>query len=75
MTWLVSLLSLLGAKTAGYKTYLGAAGLLGAALYQFSLGDYPQAAVSLCQAVVAAGLRSALDKWLGKAGLPPLTKE
>ena len=44
----------------GYKTYLGVAGLVGLAIYQFSQGDYQAAFESLGQAIVAAGLRSAL---------------
>ena len=44
----------------GYKTYLGAAGLFGLALYQLSQGDYQAAFESLGQAIVAAGLRGAL---------------
>ena len=44
----------------GYKTYLGAAGLFGLALYQLSQGDYQAAFESFGQALIAAGLRGAL---------------
>ena len=44
----------------GCKTYLGAAGLFGLALYHLSQGDYQAALESLGQAIVAAGLRNAL---------------
>lgn len=46
----------------GYRTYIGAAGLLGLALYQFSVGEYAAAAESFGLALVAFGLRKAVDK-------------
>lgn len=46
----------------GYKTYLGAAGMFGLALYQVSQGQYDQALQSFLAALTAAGLRHAVTK-------------
>jgi hypothetical protein len=51
----------------GYKTYLAAAGLLGLALYQFSEGHVDLAFQSLMGALVAFGLRQAINGSQGKA--------
>lgn len=45
----------------GYKTYIAAAGLLGLALYRLSVGEYDMAVQALMQALMAAGLRSAIS--------------
>lgn len=44
----------------GYKTYVAAVGLAALAVYQLTQGEVNQAAQSLMQAAVAAGLRSAI---------------
>ena len=49
----------------GYKTYIAAAGLLGMALYQFSLRQYDQATQTFLSALAAAGLRHAVSKVQG----------
>jgi len=46
----------------GLKTYVAAAGLLGLAIYQFSLGNYEAAIQSLLAAAAAAGLRNAITQ-------------
>ncbi len=45
----------------GLKTYLVAAGLLGLAIYQASVGNYEAAIQSLLAAGAAAGLRNAIS--------------
>ncbi len=46
----------------GYKTYVAAAGLLGLALYQLSLGEFEGAAQAFLGALAAAGLRDAITR-------------
>jgi hypothetical protein len=46
----------------GYKTYIAAAGLLGLAIYQASVGQIEAAIQSLLAALAAFGLRNAVAK-------------
>ena len=46
----------------GYKTYIAALGMVGLAIYQFSIGDVPNGMHSLLAAGTAAGLRHAVAK-------------
>ncbi len=46
---------------AGFATYLAAAGLLGYALYQVSIQDYPGAVQSFLAALAAFGIRRAVS--------------
>lgn len=45
----------------GYRTYIGAAGLFGAALYRLSEGDYGQAVTDFSLALAALGIRTKQD--------------
>lgn len=47
---------------SGYRTYIAAAGLFGLAVYQASLGHYPDAIQSVMAALAAFGIRSAIAK-------------
>lgn len=47
---------------AGYKTYIGAAGLLGMAVYNLSQGDYANALQNFSLALAAFGLRAAVAR-------------
>lgn len=51
---------------SGYRTYLGAAGLFGLAIYQFSQGDYAEAYQSAMQALAVFGARAAIAKIAAK---------
>jgi hypothetical protein len=46
----------------GYRTYIGAAGLFGAALYRLSEGDYGQAVTDFSLALAAIGIRTKQDE-------------
>jgi hypothetical protein len=46
----------------GYKTYIAAIGLVGLAVYQFSLGQFENGYQSILAAMTAAGLRHAIAK-------------
>lgn len=46
----------------GLKTYIVSAGLLGLAIYQFSVGNYEAGFQSLLAAGAAAGLRNAINQ-------------
>lgn len=59
VTALVSLLGGILAKTEGTKTYLAAAGLIGMAVYQASVGSYDKATETFFLALGYLGLRSA----------------
>ncbi len=45
----------------GYKTYIAVAGLVGLAVYQFSIGQIEAGFQSLLAAAAAAGLRNAIS--------------
>lgn len=46
---------------AGYKTYIAAAGLVGLALYQVSVGQIDTAIQTALAALAAFGLRKAIN--------------
>lgn len=46
----------------GYKTIIAGVGLIGLAVYQFSLGQFEQGMQSLLAGLVALGLRHAINK-------------
>jgi hypothetical protein len=46
----------------GWRTYVAAFGLFGLAVYQFSLGHFPEAYQSFFAALAAFGLRQAIAK-------------
>lgn len=50
------------AKLNGYKTYIAVAGLIGLAVYQFSLGHFEEGFQTVLAAAAAAGLRNAIAK-------------
>ena len=54
-------MALLG-KLDGYKTYLGAIGLLALAIFQFATGNIPMGFHSLFLAITSSGLRAAIAK-------------
>lgn len=47
---------------SGYKTYIGAAGMFGLAVYQASQGQLPGAFQSAMAALTAVGLRHSVAK-------------
>lgn len=64
----------------GYRTYIGAAGLFGAALYRLSEGDYGQAVTDFGLALAALGIRAKQEETtvvrVDTAGMPTeVTKE
>jgi hypothetical protein len=46
----------------GWKTYLAAAGLVGLAVYQLSVGDYNTAWTNLMAALAVFGVRNAMAR-------------
>lgn len=48
------------ALLAGYKTYIAAIGLVGLAVYNLSVGDFPSATNNFLLALAAIGLRHAV---------------
>lgn len=46
----------------GWKTYIAAVGLLGLAIYNFSMGDYTTGMTNLMAALAAFGIRNAMAR-------------
>ncbi len=59
---MATVFSMIPGRFDGYKTYIAAAGLVGLAVYQASVGQYDQAAQSFLAALSTAGLRRAVSK-------------
>ena len=58
---------------AGYKTYIAAIGLAALSVYQLTQGEGDQAVQTFLQALVAAGLRSAISTVVTPVVTPAVT--